>query len=422
MHRITTIIGAGAILDFDFGNRPKPTSQRMLDVMLGKHQCIGDSNCQFINNIYTQIIEAARLTYEKSSITIFPDSFYEPHITFEDLFDTLETMMSYAVAWTDDRQKLKPYVAGLIRPIKMHQYGNYYSALRYALLVIMNEVKNYDQPFRKNNDSEIWYRQFWREFKGRTDIFNLNYDTTIEKSLGADFEDGFVPYDNTLMRFVPSALMENKRNVSTVNHLHGCILYTDIPPLHSHIKNYTKHDLFKYITYPVLDNINYFNIPYSQSGGALVYSPIIMGLHKTDKICYIPQNYYHANLTNCILRNSSILIVGYSFGDIYLNQLLQQHQLIHMDKQRMIIIDYWSEVDKSGVVYYHYKHTSNIYFQHFIESIIHINGFQLQKYLESLKPIHEHCYDITPNLRIYTSGFKESVQKYQSEIFEYLAM
>jgi len=424
MNRITTIIGAGAILDFEFGNKPKPTSQRMLDIMLGKDTSTINQDQQFINCIYEQLVEAARQVYNKSSFTLFPNPTYDPHITFEELFDTLETMLSYSVMWTDDRQKLKPYVAGLLTPNRQYNHSNYYSALRTAMQAIMKEVNNYDQIFRENPESETWYRKFWKNFNGCVDIFTLNYDTTLENSLGEDYEDGFVHYDKLLKRFSPLSLMKNERKITTINHLHGCILYSDIPPLHPKPRNYEDHDLFKYLSYPGVDSISYFNVPYSQSGEALVYCPIITGLHKTDKICYLPHTYYHANLSNSILNNPSILIVGYSFGDIYLNQLLMQHKLIHGDKQRIIIIDYWQNKDGRGIVYHYYNKAHHLLSHQcikFIKSLLPLEGtVEIQKYLESLNPTYDYCYDITPSFRIYTNGFKHAVINYQNNILEYL--
>ena len=33
------------------------------------------------------------------------------------------------------------------------------------------------------------------------------------------------------------------------------------------------------------------------------------------------------------------MIVGYSFGDLYANQLIERHKLIHGDNQRIVLID-----------------------------------------------------------------------------------
>jgi hypothetical protein len=35
-------------------------------------------------------------------------------------------------------------------------------------------------------------------------------------------------------------------------------------------------------------------LPRNQAGDAIFYSPIITGLKKTDKLCFMPHNFYHA--------------------------------------------------------------------------------------------------------------------------------
>ena len=48
------------------------------------------------------------------------------------------------------------------------------------------------------------------------------------------------------------------------------------------------------------------------------------------------------------MRNNGLLVVGYSFGDLYINQLLERMELIYGDRKRVVLIDYWKldiEVD-----------------------------------------------------------------------------
>ena len=41
------------------------------------------------------------------------------------------------------------------------------------------------------------------------------------------------------------------------------------------------------------------------------------------------------------MNSNSLLVVGYSFGDLYINQLLERMELIYGDKKRVVLIDYW---------------------------------------------------------------------------------
>ena len=45
----------------------------------------------------------------------------------------------------------------------------------------------------------------WKAFEGRIDVFNFNYDTTIENSL-ENYVDGFVPFTSAYQRFEPEVL------------------------------------------------------------------------------------------------------------------------------------------------------------------------------------------------------------------------
>ena len=81
-------------------------------------------------------------------------------------------------------------------------------------------------------------------------------------------------------------------------------------------------------------------LPRNQAGDAIFYSPIITGLKKTDKLCFMPHNFYHANLVRKIIENPSLLICGYSFGDLYVNQLIQRHKLVHDKNER----DLWGNI------------------------------------------------------------------------------
>lgn len=94
--------------------------------------------------------------------------------------------------------------------------------------------------------------------------------------------------------------------------------------------------------------------PSNQAGEQFVNTPITTGLMKTDKLNILPFAFYHTYLYNCVMHSNSLLIVGYSFGDLYINQLLEWMELIHGEKKRVVLIDYWKllndNVKRSGDV------------------------------------------------------------------------
>jgi hypothetical protein len=40
-----------------------------------------------------------------------------------------------------------------------------------------------------------------------------------------------------------------------------------------------------------------------------------------------------------------LLLIGYSFGDVYINHVIERMELIHGDKKRIVLIDWWP-IDK----------------------------------------------------------------------------
>lgn len=93
---------------------------------------------------------------------------------------------------------------------------------------VMNIVNQYDTAFNEDKLAEQWYRDFWKSMSGRSNIFNLNYDNTIENSLD-EYEDGFpsIKDEEDYSHFSAKRYYENRRGVSTIAHLHGQILFSE---------------------------------------------------------------------------------------------------------------------------------------------------------------------------------------------------
>jgi hypothetical protein len=225
--------------------------------------------------------------------------------------------------------------------MKDEEWNNISSLITQCQIDIMDMVDRYDKDFKKNNVNHSWYINFWREFKG-FDLFNFNYDTTIEHCLKI-YNDGFTASDDPqFQRFDPRKLFE-ENSIYKICHLHGCIMY-----FYERYKNpnhdvylYNSHDLYKWPNYNLVkklsDGYSHSN-PSSQGGEPLFTGPIITGLRKTDKLTISPYNYYHHYLNAAIIKNHSLLIVGYSFGDLYVNDLIERMNLLHGEKKRIVLM------------------------------------------------------------------------------------
>lgn len=340
MKRITTLIGAGAVLDFDL---PKgtiwPSTENITNEIrkIRKKNILTDKDIVEVEEIY-QIL--------KKEYPVYPN--------FELIFHVLEMFVAYGWVWQHPTSmpkttKMFPVFAPFTAPKWLFDRENVNQALEYVLLTIMDIVNGYNAPYLAGVTKNTWYRRFWKDYDGAWDLFNLNYDTTIEHTLN-NCEDGFdvIQGQSEFLHFLPQKLWENKRGASTICHLHGCIEYFDSryrnKVYEKEVLKYGFHDLYKYNSYDkVRDMYNGSSKSKlsNQAGEQYVNTPIITGLMKTDKLNILPFAFYHSYLYNCIMRNNSLLVVGYSFGDLYINQLIERMELIYGDKKRVVLIDHW---------------------------------------------------------------------------------
>lgn len=122
-------------------------------------------------------------------------------VHFEILFHILEMLSTYSRSWAPGTHQIhRAPFAPFIRPAFDFNRDDLFLASRHLLSKIYDMVYTYDSRFSEiKND---WYRVFWSERRDAWDVFNLNYDTTIEQSLEV-YEDGFefLPDENRFMRF-----------------------------------------------------------------------------------------------------------------------------------------------------------------------------------------------------------------------------
>lgn len=409
--RVTSILGAGAVLDFDFEDFIPMTDKITQEVVKLKIQGLDVEESDLIKQIYDKIVDDSRKEYLRFHPAV---RHYDPPITFEDLFDVIETLYSYSGTWKHEHYPL-PLISCLVHSDLGYPSADYYNAMIAIVERIIEIVSAYDKKFREE-EREQWYKEFWKGFGGEVDVFNLNYDTTIEFSL-QKFNDGFVPFTQGYERFEPEVLWKTEAGQPTVSHLHGCYLYGDFNP--KPVENYYSHrDLYK--LYPDQEPfISRQWLPMNQAKEAIFYSPIITGLKKTDKICYLPHSYYHAYLAKRIIDNPSLLICGYSFGDLYVNQLLQRHKLIHDTNQRVVIVDKWPDnVNEDCLtLYQHFMHKISGGFMELVERVTESGMAPLKAF----KQLSDGCWE-SPNgiLRLFTKGFKHAVENQGEEIMSFL--
>ena len=424
--RITTIVGAGAVLDFEFSSPGAlfPSTQNITKEIIDlKVQGLYNDTSDIINDVFTLACNSLTALYEKRDLHCH----YE--LNFEELYFLIESVMTFCPTGIEHTTpKYYPILSSLIKvsdELTKYPYIEYVRALNIIVAKIVNIIDTYDTHFRDNPNSELWYRNFWH---GNTnlkfDIFTFNYDTTIENSM-IEYEDGYNPIkDNKLgiSYFDPKKLLTNSQKLSTIQHLHGCIYYSEYAPIEC-IKTHSNRDMFKMRTVQdALKQIGLQSDAQSQARESFLNSPILIGLRKLDKMIYMPNSIYHANLVNKLSSNKGLLIVGYSFGDLYVNQLIQRRLIMKGERHRMVIIDYFPEYINSAVrVRRHIlDHRTNLYV--FLKPFINFNfddnfNYCGLKYSSYYNPI----YSEDKRIMLFICGFKKAVESHADLIIKHLS-
>lgn len=423
MKRITAILGAGAVLDFDFDNLLSPSTQNITEAILDiEVQNVDGQSIKLIKAVHDRLQERG---FEKQNPMITPYAKEDVNkIHFEHLFHVLEELMSYNSIWKNEwiSPSVFPPLAAFSKGDFERDTIEYVQALINAENRIIQIITGYDNLFSESADRERWYKDFWRCNQNGWDVFNLNYDTTVEYSLG-EFEDGYEDTSEAYQHFSPAKLIENSRGLSTVQHLHGSILYAETFPKEFNF-SHGNRDLYKFPTAKAArEEMRIHQCPeQTQAQESFYTGPILIGLRKTEKLEFLPYSCYHADLVNKIIANSSLLIVGYSFGDLYVNQLLERHKLVHGRLQRVVIVDKWPDwVNKdSASLYLHLMNKTNVRLRLFLERLLdkRYDPWEAKKYFV---PISDGCWESYNGvLRICTKGFKQAVECVGGEIIDFL--
>ena len=438
--RVCAIVGAGAALEIAGGTKVFPSTNQITKevVKLQPRVISAYKNDAFVKTkLIKQVYKHMNDYYQSKE-----RKWGEPN--FEELIYVLERLYTYA--WTCSGNNLAnksifdrqtPIVEVLGRFKKKAKYAKY--CTQSIVSRIMEIVLDYDQKFADNDENE-WYRAFWREVEFSWDVFTFNYDTTIEQSV-EKYNDGFVRHKHDHFKLMDIRQLLRTGNVHTISHPHGCIQYGFVPYNYANevVYKYQHHNYVKFDN--VLDSVKAYQSfsgsgNNSQNGSSFVPSPIVSGLDKLEKTDYLPMSAYRHFLYEKAVKNSSFLIVGYSFGDMYVNNILERLYALHGNKLRVCLIDYWrldeyiitdydGERDKGGG---YSKYTLEsfmgmnlshelVIFLEFITRTPTIGGFVSK--LKSLV-IGNPLMTEDGRLMICYNGFKDAVINHEEEIKRFL--
>lgn len=421
--RVTMIMGAGAVLDMNFpADILWPSTSNITQEVIKPYTNVFDKNKEItiVGEIYNRLMD------------VFPVSTYiwwekdpKPNINFEMLFHVMEQLLAYESVWKGKNKN--PDIYPHFAPFTAQNFDFQPEELRQVtskfIMRIMEIVNAYNEYFQNDTGAEDWFRDFFKS-SFKWDVFNFNYDTTVEQSLG-EYEDGFEKCaDRPYSIFRPQKLYENAQQLSTVNHVHGCINYYYKDNPNEDMFETNIHDLY---LYPSYEEVKKKMIgrgqsnPSAQNNEQYYAGPIITGLRKTDKLNCLPYDFYHGNLYNAILRSNAMVIVGYSFGDLYVNNLINRMHAIWRGKERIVLIDKWddSKINGYNSLLEKYMFTlsrGGIEFMEIMSSCTDI-GNMIDTFIDT--DVTRPKYAKNGNLLLFTCGMKEA-SRYRDKIYNFL--
>lgn len=441
--RITVLLGAGVPLNLESQGGFFPSTKNITNEVLNNPYHVFDikTGNTSVGALIQEIFIRSCKEYHPALNPTNPDSAAKVH--FEILFHILEMLQTYDRSWqaTTAPQYVNKF-APFVNSDFVFNNSEFFAASRHLLDTIIKCVRKYDDVFfSKEND---WYRNFWKRNRKRWDFFNLNYDTTIEQSLD-EYEDGYedIVDQEGFQRFSINKLLKNSKKLSTINHMHGCILYGNdrYKNINHDAYDFAHQDLYKW---PDADTAydrwsgSSSSSGTAQDGSVIVQGPIITGLDKTEKVTCLPYDVYRNNFFRCVSQNSSLLIAGYSFSDTYINQIFYRMFQLHGEKTRVVLIDYW---DIAG--YYWDNEADNEsdtindddlrprYFEHYF-TLDHGNDEMLlfiKRIAHRDMDVWEHFNQLSLSgpmvsdngcLMLFIGGFKMAIEKHGNEIMQFL--
>jgi hypothetical protein len=396
--RVTALIGAGATIDLD-----APTTDRLTEIVSKKKLDLFKSKSELLR-----------------SISKILTTYYQPNkINFEHIIHVLEMLDTYKWGWTSPGNiKFRPPIIPFIKP----RYSKFLkgdttllTAKWFLIKTIAEEVNKYDLNFQ-NSDKYDWYKGFWTECNFDWDITTLNYDTTIEKSFNDKIEDGFESCGN-YDRFNPMKFRDAPK--STIAHIHGCINFGyPIEIVNQYAYEDTHEDIYKLKSYTEAKETWFGrSTNRTQASEETLIGPIITGLRKVEKLNNYPYSYYQNNFQNAILKNNCLLIVGYSFGDLYLNQVMERINRIHGKDKRIVIITYYGKnywADNHRMIDFPETNDAYLFFAKAFRAAYPLEGYVERNFIKN-DPIRAK----NGNVLVFLHGFKEAVTNHTDEIMNF---
>ena len=165
-------------------------------------------------------------------------------------------------------------------------------------------------------------------------------------------------------------------------------------------------------------------LPSNQAKEEYLQPEIVSGLRKTEKMTFAPNNVYLSDLARKVIENNRLMIIGYSFGDLYLNEILGLGMATHGDELKVVIIDKFPSYINSYISWFkHLTHGCNPQEYTFISRLAKDRLFVEIGQKEFPLIVGEYGVPVVSRngkLMMCINGFKDAVVNHKETILRFL--
>ena len=324
--RCTVILGSGVNLDFHKGLSTKGLTE---SIMKSEH------DIPWYDDIGERKILSPR---EKNLVLDFLNA-CKRHLRNDDCSDiNFEMLLQFVLDILNElnNRDREDILHRYIPELKGFDEKITVSLCEKTIYLIMNEIFLTIGDLPRGLPNQPWAECYFRHLEGKRtlDVFTLNYDDVFDFVFDA-YNDGFQEYENGqypgCRYFDDEEAMKFKNEEGVFNHLHGSIHFS-----RNSYEGDPKQELPMRKFFKLWEDIGPIAGLYSQNHSQTLYCPIITGLDKMNSLTHDPYRSYHSNLTRSLAMNDRAILIGYGFGDFYINALL--HTFIRKEGRKMMCV------------------------------------------------------------------------------------
>lgn len=313
---------------------------------------------------------------------------------------------SYSLIIEDASDRVISNLENIPKSIKPEK--KFFEALIIEVLdFIVSEISRYSyhseeisKIFRvENRKINVLTENFFKQYRNCIQrIYTLNYDSIMENIFnksGFPFSDGFqeIPKEmpQNMRHFTPTGVYSDFENSNSIYHLHGSIFWETLNKDSNGLPYYN----FISTTFPQIPfNTGTVEVEL-EKGKPMLIQNIITGYRKVLKTGLSPFRQYFSVFDMDLLKSDELIIIGYSFGDEHINDMINKARSSNQNL-KIEIIDPSFDFKSFSM-----NHLRKWYW---------INDFLDHKKLDEKTTFYKQA-----NLYVFKCGFKQYLEKKTSK-------